>query len=365
MIKEGKIGVQEAICLSVIAISNRIFFTAPAVVDRAVGTAGWYMPLISAATAFLAFIFICMLLKRFPGKDLLEIFSISFGKVAGFIVSFTYSASFLVASGILVREFIDVLKIFIFTKTPQLALIAALVAVLAGAAYLGLESIARVARLATYILLFSLVALLIMASKSYKITNLFPIFGYGIDKTLIEGISRSSAYSEIIVLAVLAGSFQGVRHIKKAGNIALLMSSLIISSSIFFLQMAFPYETFQEQTVSLYILARLIKFGTFVQRLDPVLLFLWIATTIIASSIVFYCAVSSYCKTFRLQDTRPAIIPIGILLISVSIIPRDFTSVVDQYIELLRVFPIFLFYIIPLAALIVAAIRKKKGVSIK
>lgn len=362
MIKEGKIGVQEAVCLVIIAASNRVFFTAPTIVVQSAGTAGWYMSLIADITSIIFFTFIYLLLKRFPGRGLLEIFNITFGKFIGFLLSFVYSGSFLAATAILLREFYEILKSFALPNTPISILNGTMIAVIAVSVFWGLETIARVAKLGAFFMLFIYLLLLILSIQNFNFSNLFPILGYGIGNTAFQGITRSSAFSEVIVLAIFAGSLQGASHIKKAGYISLILSGLMVSLGIFCMQLIFPYYAFEEQVAPLYTLSTLIKYGSFFQRMDPAFLMLWLIVTVISSSIIFYSTVSSYCKTFRLQDKRPVIIPMSVILFVLTMIPEDLASVIYNYIEILRVFPIFLFYILPLAALITAIMRKKKGV---
>lgn len=361
MINEGKIGVQEAICLVVLSTGNRIFFTAPSVVAQATGNAGWYMAIISCAVTMLAFTFIYLLLKRFPGKDLLQVFRISFGGFFGTLIGVVYAGSFLTASGILLREFYEMLKSYVYPNTPISVLNATMVIAVSIIVFLGLESIARAGKLVAIISSFSYVSLLLLASQNYRLCNLFPFFGYGLGNTIMEGLTRSSAFSEVIILAVFAGSLQGPQHIKKAGFLSILLSGLVISSGLFCLTLVFTYYALQQQTAPLYELAILINYGDFLQRLDPAFLFLWVIITVISSSVVFYCAVSCFCKSFRLSDKRPVILPMAILLFAVTMIPSDLPSVVHDYIELLRIFPVFLFYILPLITLITAVLRHKKG----
>ncbi len=364
MIKEGKIGLQEAICLVVIATGNRVFFTAPTVLARAVGNTGWYMSIISNAVTLVSFTFIFLLLKRFPGKDILEIYKISLGRFIGTVFSFIYAGSFLTATGVLLREFFEMLKSYVFQNTPISYLNGAMVLLVSLTGILGLEAIARAAKLTAMTTLFGFTALLLLSIQNYKISNLFPILGYGIGKTLWEGVTRSSAFSEVIILAVIAGSLQGIQNIKKAGFLSILLSGAVVSIGIFCLTLVFPYYSFQELTAPLYTLATLINYGAFFQRLDPAFLFMWMMITGISSSIVFYCAVSSFCKTFRLQDKRPVILPMAVLLFAVTMIPPDLPSVVNEYIEILRLYPILLFYVLPLITLVIALLRKKKGVRI-
>ena len=174
------------------------------------------------------FYFYLFTAETLPRKDLLEIFDISFGRYIGFLFSFIYASSFLAASGILLREFYELLKSYVFPNTPISVINGTIIIILIVAAFLGLETIARTAKLAAFFALFGYLALLILSSQYFKLSNLFPVFGYGIGKTILEGFTRSSAYSEVIVLAVFAGSLQGVKNIKKAGYLSLVLSGLLV-----------------------------------------------------------------------------------------------------------------------------------------
>ncbi len=360
-INEGKFGVQEAVCLATISMSTKIFFTSPAFLTNYVGNAGWQMTLISTLTSIIAFSFIYILLKRFPGKDIIQIFDISLGRIIGFIFSFAFAAAFLEAAAMLLREFVDVIKVYVYRETPPDILIWTVVFAAVLSSFLGLETLARISKLTAYIMLVTYFILLLFAIPQYNPTNLFPFFGYGIDKTLIHGIRRSSAYEEVTILAVFAGSLQGTGYIKKAGFISLILSGFILTLGLLSFSMAYPYETTQELIAPIYVLARGIKYGTFFQRLDPIFLFLWIFASHIAISIVFYCAVSCYSKIFRLSDLRPVIGPMAILLYTLAMLPRDFASVIEGNVHNIREYGWAIFYVLPLISLIIAAIRKKKG----
>ncbi|HEX3030778.1 MAG TPA: endospore germination permease [Bacillota bacterium] len=361
MIKEGKFGVQEAVCLTTIAISTKIFFTSPGFLTRYVGNAGWYMTLISNMTAIAVFALICLLLKRFPGKSITEIFDLAMGRVLGFIFSLILTLAFVYSAGVIVREFADVSKTFTLPASPISMIIGGLVLVVLVAAFLGLETIARAAKLFGYVLLFMYISVLVLAAQHYEPGNLFPILGFGLDQTVIHGLKRSAAYEEVVILAVFAGSLQGVNHIRRAGFISLILSGLIISGGLLCFSLAFPVFTNQEVTSPMYILTRIIRYGTFFQRLDPIFLLLWTSATFITVSALFYASVSTYCKTFRLQDPRPVVIPMLVILFGFAIMPRDFATVVEGAVEGAREYGWVVFYGLHLFTLLVAVIRKKRG----
>lgn len=361
MIKEGKFGVHEATCLVTIAMTNKIFFSSPGFLTRSAGTSGWYLTIISTLVAVLGFVLTYLLLKRFPGKNVVQIYDIALGRLLGFIFSSTLMASFLVYAGMNTREFIDVIKVYSFPYTPPSFLIGSMLLIVAISAYLGIETIARVAKLAAYMALFAYLVLIVLSAGYSKFAHLFPILGYGMGKTVTTALSRTSAFGEVIILAVFAGSLQGASHIKKAGFISLILSGVLLSFAQLCFILVFSYTSTVEITAPLYVLVRLINYGSFFQRLDPLFLFLWVITTIVYISTLFYTTLSIYCKMFRLQDARPLIIPMAVIVFILALYPKDYSGVVTTYVPQLRTYGNFTFFIFPVIALIAAMIRKKKG----
>lgn len=359
MIQEGKIGVQEAICLATITISTKVFFTSPSFLARFVGTAGWYMTLISDATAVLGFVFVYILLKRFPGKNLIEVLDEALGRFTGFVFSLLLCAFILFLGAIQMREFIEVIKVFALPHTPPSFLISIFMLVIISLSYYGLETIARFSRLVGVILLVSLISVLIISSQNYEPRFLSPMLGYGLDRTVLHGIRRSSAYGEVIILAIFASSLQGVKHIRKAGIISLLLSGFVISSSILAFSLTFPYYSVQEITAPIYQMVRMIMYGSFIQRLDPIYIFLWNISTLITITCLFYASAIIYCRMFRIQDYKPIILPFAVTLFTLTLVPKDFPSVISSYVQLTRDLGWIFFFLLPIIALGAAIIRKK------
>lgn len=361
MISEGKFGVHEGVCLITIAISSKLFFTSPGQLTRFVGPAAWYTTLISVLTAILMFAIIFRLIKRFPGKSIVEIFYGCLGKKVGMIFALIYMTALLINGAIVSREFVDVMKVFIFPDTPTSYLIGALIISAIIAANLGLETIARIAKLSAYVLLSGYVLVLLLAIRDFNFSNMFPILGYGIEDVLIHGIRRSSVYEEVALLIVFATCFQGTKYIKKIGYTSLVISGMIISSGLLCFSLVFPYEVTQEITAPMYVVTRTLKYGSFFQRLDTLFVFIWIFTTIITVSLLLYASVSIYSKTFYIQDYKPILIPTGIILFTISLIPDNFEDVVLTYVQNWREYSTIAFYILPIITLVISLIRMKKG----
>ncbi|HAU31519.1 MAG: Spore germination protein [Desulfotomaculum sp. 46_296] len=81
MLREGKIGVFEAVCLISVAIVTKLFFTSPRQLVETVGSASWFGHIIAVCISTVGFLYIFLLMKRFPGQDLVSVFETVFGKV--------------------------------------------------------------------------------------------------------------------------------------------------------------------------------------------------------------------------------------------------------------------------------------------
>ncbi len=359
MIKEGKFGVQEAMWLCAITISSKVFYTSPGLVASIVGNASWYMTLISMTTAIIGFTFIYLLLKRFPNKDIIAIFNDTMGGILGFVFSGILGLYLLFVAVSTISEFNEVVKAYVFPLTPSYVIIGLFSVGVLVLCLLGLESLARFAKLSVYAMLFGFALILLLGIQNYDINRLFPIFGYGIDKVFINGIARSSAYGEVIILAVFAKSLQGAQYIKKAGYASLIISGISISLSLLAFTLSFPYYTAMEIVAPMYQMATLIDYGRFVQRVEPIFLFIWFLSSFIAVTGVFYCFVSIYCKMFRIQDMRPIIIGSSIILFSGSVIQSNIGVSAALTIQNIRQYGWIPPFILPLISLVVGLIRKR------
>jgi len=358
MIKEGKFGVQEAVWLTTIAISAKVFFSSPAMLTGIVGNTGWYMTIISAAIALIGFLFIYLLLKRFPKKDIVEIFDLSLGRIFGFIFSGVLALYMLFVSITRLSEFNEVLRVYVFPLSPNWYIIGIFIVCVTIMSWLGLESIARFSKLLAYFMLAGFVIVLALGTQNYNINNLYPIFGRGLGKTITTGIVRSSVYGEVIILAIFAKTFQGVKYIKKEGIISICLSAFLISLSLLAFTLTFPYYTAKEITAPMYEMATLIDYGRFIQRVEPIFLFIWIISSLISTTIVFYSFVWIFCKMFRIQDKRPVILGASVIVYAAALMHKDIISVISVNVQFMRNYGSIVF-ILPLLVLIIAAIRKK------
>lgn len=360
MSKEGKFGYHEAISMIVITISMKVFFTSPAVLVSIVGTSGWYMNIISMLTAIVAFLILYLLLKRFNKKNLMEISEAVLGKVLGSVFLIVLAAFLILIASINMREFIEVLKVYVLPESPPSFIMTLFAISIAALSFMGLETIARFSKFIIYILGLGYILVVLLSAQNFTPRQLYPILGYGLDKTIITGLTRSSGYAEIIVLGIIASSLHGFKEIKRIGLWGLLISGVIISSAMLAFSLVFPYTTGQEICSPMYDMAALVDYGGFLQRLEPIFLFLWNFGTFISVTVLFYASIMVYCHVFKMDDKRPVILPMITILFCLNLIPRGISEVIYGAIQQIRARSWMICFVFPLLLLIVAIIRKKK-----
>ena len=361
MSKEGKFGVQEAVWLCVFTLIAKLFFTSPSIVAANVGPAGWYMTLLSAITALAFFALIVILLRRFPDSGLIEIYELVLGRIFGSVVSAVLGAYLMYLLFQNITEFQEVLHLYVLRNSPDWFIISAFVISMTITSFLGLEGLVRTAKLFSFFIVTSFLILLILAAGDYNTSNLFPILGFGIKKTLVYAVLRSSAYGEIIILAVFAGSLQGTDYVKKAGFTALIIAGVIFTLSFLAYVLTFPFYIGQEVVSSMYELTQMIDRGRFLQRIEPIFLFLWVITTLISCTAIFYTSFSIYCEIFRIRDKRPIIVGWSIIVFFACLIESNLSGSLYTGIQTIRQVGSIPFFALPILTLVISLVRKKRG----
>ena len=304
-------------------------------------------------------------MKRFPNKELGEIFEIVTGKFLGKVLALVFSGYFVYYAGSSLREFVEMIKAYVLPYTPPSAIIATFLVVVVFFAYVGLEGIARMSYICFVIVIIGIALILILPLPFYKFDNLFPIAGYSLQTTLYAGLLRTSAYSDVIFLAFIINAIHGTKQFKKVGLISLSLSGAIISLTILCSLLAFEYTQARENLSTLFQLSRIIYFNRFFQRVESIFIFIWVVASIVNVALAFYMAASIFCKTFNVPNHRPSLLLFAFCTFTVTLLPESLSEVVEKNVLFLRQYSIFITYLIPLLVLLLALIRGKKGEKIK
>lgn len=361
MLQEGRFGLFGAVCLTSIMITSKLFYTSEGMILNETGTSAWQSSLISAFTSMLFFTIMYWLIQRYPGKNLFEITELVLGRFIGILFGAVYSLYLIFYAGTNLREFVEMIKAYNLPYTPTSIIIVSVLSVVLIISYYGLECLTRISIIFFIPIILGLVSIFLLAAPQYDITLLRPYWGYGITNTFKIGFLRSSAYSEIVRLAIIIASLQNLKTFRRAGYISIAISGTIFAGGTALYIMAFGYFQGSENIAGIFELARGIYFNRFFQRIESLFLFMWVISSIISISGAFYIGISSFCKTFKINNHHPLLLPFAILVFIVTMQPMNLAEVIEVNLKITRQYSLFVFYFVPLITLLIAAILGKKG----
>lgn len=353
-----KIGQSEAIALLVTAISTKVLLGYPAVMVNYGGEAAWMIIIFSGLITLGFFLLITKFIALFPEQSLPAAAEEVVGPYLGGLIVLIILSNWVFSVALTLRIFSETMLIVALPETPLSVIVVTLLLSAGIAAYLGFNTIARASYLAFPFTAGSILLMLLLTYPQWEFDYLFPLFGTGLDQILKYGALRSSDFRELNLLFFFPLLFYP-KQIRSIG-----MASVIISTAIFFLVvitylLSFPSTIENEPYLPLYMMARSVYLGRFIQRIELLFALFWVVSGLLWISLGFYGAAFLISQWLKLPDYRPLLLPVGILIFALAFLPANLPDASIWSNELtgnISFLPNFT--IIPLL-LIIAKIRRK------
>lgn len=360
-LKEGKISSHGLFNIVVILLLTKLFLGIPRALVIEAGSAGWLLILMSAIVAGVGIFVLTKLLKRFPGKNIVEISELVWGVPGRVFTSLIIFLLFLYISTVVVREFAETMLTTVLPGTPISIIILTFVVTMIFGAYKGIEVITRSAVLLFPFIAVGILSILFLTANFINLNNLFPIFGEGLTKIAYHAPGKSSIFIDIIFIGLIASSvsdFENIpRQLWKGFFISVVMFVLVQVVYISVMNVSAGEKLY----IPLYHLAKIIYMGRFVQRIEALYIFVWFFSGALQLTISLYGAAVSLSTGFKIPIFQPLLFPLGLLVFSLSFIPSGILAAVYLDINALREYGAIPGWGIPLALLLTSFIRKKGG----
>ncbi|OIQ56539.1 spore germination protein YndE [Moorella thermoacetica] len=304
--------------------------------------------------------------RRFPRESPLQYASRVLGRWPGtcFNIIFLWYALHLAA--LVLRNVVDLYKLIVLPQTPVEVVAGVFAGLAAYAVRLGIEAPARLGELLTP---FIIVAILVLTALAVSVPGLvhwealFPVMERG-PLPVLRGVYPTFVYPFgetvffLVLLPFLTEPRKSFAPFARAVIIVTLLTTLVLVRNLIVLGAS---ETARMNYPSL-IAIQMINIGVFLQRLEPVIIFVWSFTILLKLIVVYYTFTLGTAQLLGLRDYRPLVLPAGVLLTFLSL------SLYDNFSQMLtfagRVYPFYFlpaYLIYPVTLLLVAKIRKIKG----
>ncbi|MFJ6208832.1 endospore germination permease [Lysinibacillus sp. NPDC092081] len=302
--------------------------------------------------------------NRTPTLTFVEANEKILGRFFGKFTSIGFILIALLSAGELLYFIGIFMKTEIMPETPTMAFAFLFSIIIMYAAFLGIEVFARSAEILFPIFILIFIFFVVCISPSIKIENLQPIMETPKKSIFFSMILFISLFS--FPLAMLLTIFPSAVNVQKSAQKGFYIGSIIggivlvtiITLSILVLG---PANT-ASRTFPSYSLAQRISIGNFLQRIEVIMAAMWIISIYIRTFMYFYAAVIGIAQICKINNHRPLIFPLGMIILGLSQIVHP--NIIHSDIYNREIWPIFSFVFmifLPLVLLIVAKIRKING----
>lgn len=308
-------------------ISSQIglgILTLPSILAKKVGHDGWIPVLLSGMAVLFLVIPIIGLLKRFPGKSILDINVLVYGKIIGMLLNLLLVAYLIFSTGISTRIFVELINIIVLKETPKIVIS---LLIISPTFYFTVKGLKVVCRFANLLYLAHVLMLLtfLLILRNVRFTYLLPVAKPGFLE-LIKAMP-CTAYS-FLGFELAAIFYPNV--INKEHTMKHIIIGIIYTAIFFTLITVVPVLLFGEDKLKLLVfpifnIEQAIRVPV-IERLDLFFIIFWFAT--MAASVRTYFFSSFYCvlKLFNIQRKKLLIFSIILITLIVGRIPPNFES---------------------------------------
>lgn len=355
-----KIGKWEIIALTMNVICTQIFLNLPRIMIESSGTAAWIQTLYVSAIAFSLFAIISKLYLKHKEMDLIDIAEKIGGSIGRIIVGMIFTGYVFFTTIIFLREFAENLKTISLRESPISFVYVFFLACLIAGAIAGINAVARLNGFFVPIIASGFLIILFLVFPYYNFNNLLPIMGDGFNSIFITGASRVSIYTGVLILFFLKPFLKDYRDFNKVGYITLGFATVFLTLSSFVYLLVFQYPITNEGFLPIYLMANLVKFGRFFERIEAIFVFIWAMAAFLYLSTLFTFVCYLFKKTFKLTNYKPLIAAITILVFNVSLLPPNLVTSVEIETIYIRNLGWIIGFAFPLLILFIAMFFKKK-----
>lgn len=344
------------IIMTIIGVS---VFNIVHIVAKYGGNDGWLIiAAFGIAHIFIAFLFVG-LNSRFPGKTFPEYIQEIIGVIPGKLLVFLIACYIMFNLSYEVREFTEVAKMFLLQRTPSEIIILSLILVCVYVVRGGVESVGRLVEITFPILFIPFFLVLIPGLPNTDISNLLP-FGSDILTKLQRMLpSAPRAFRGIEYILFYIGFMEKPQKAYKPVAWGLIfVTGFYTLVSIIGLS-AFGVKSATKAIWPLLLYIRNISIpGLFIERLDGIILSLWVITVFTTIVTGFFIVTYSLSEIFNTKEQKQYALPLMIVIYYLALQPAGLAELYQWGDWIFKYISSTFIYIVPIVVLMIAAVRR-------
>ena len=321
----------------------------------------WIATIIAMVMACLIILVYGRISKLFPEKNIYEILDFPFGKVFSKIISLFFLWYSFSLGALVLRNSSEFARIISLPETPICVFALSAIILNIWSVRGGIELLGRFLAIFFPIYIMMIAAVTFLSIPLFDFDNLKPILYEGINPVLKASFQIFTfPFAETVIFLCLMGSLRKGSSVYKVYYISLLIAGilLLVVAVRSILVLGVPNNIIQK--FASYASARLIKIGTFLQRIEASVAIVFMISGFTKTTVCMYTATKGLVHLFNIKDYRKLAAPVGILMALYSIIiHKDAAEMVEWANKIYPYYAIPFQIFIPVIVWITAEIKSK------
>lgn len=362
MSPEENVSPYQLTLLLITVVGGSAFFMLPGGAAKLAERDAWLTPIIATFPGAVAARIAIALAHRYPGQTFARYSREILGKYAGGALGFLLSLLTLHVSSVVLREVGEFLVSQIMPETPIAAFVSCVAFAAGYAAWHGLEVIARVNELVLPAGVFSGLLFLVLLLPQVDFGVFLPFLEEGLLRAIYGATLPTAFRVQLGVLCVLAPQVSQQASLLKAAGAANLFLGAILTLTVVVVVGVLGTAAAANASFATFKSSELIRYGEFFERLDAIIMVLWILLSALKTSILYYCSSVLAAHSLGLSNFRPLVWPVAVLSTTLSLLQfKDFLSLLKFMERIAFVETATMFVVLPALLLLVESVLGKRG----
>jgi len=321
-------------------------------------TAVWIAILIASVIMLCLFLLIAYLLKRYEGRNIIEIVSLVMGRPFGILYGIILGAYFCFFTGIHIRESAEILKIYGLSLTPMYIVAGLILLSAVIMNFFGGQAIVKSAGFFFVIIISGIILITLLGLNRYHLDNLVPVLGNGISDITKNSLFMTSLFDSVIILFLFAPAFPNTAKMKKSGVLSIVLTAAAYALLCLCFIMMFSPSIASKMMSGFIEMGRSSYYNHFFYRFESILLFFLIFSSTILASIGLFIAKESFIFTFKFKPLKAITIICAVPVLIVMFIPANTLDLNQKFLPVIRQYSVFFMAGFPLLVLITSTLKR-------
>jgi spore germination protein KB len=300
---------------------------------------------------------------HYPGQTFIQFSQQVLGKWLGRFWVLPYLAFWMVSMGNILRSVVDFIIMALFKETPiVVVIIGVFIAVAFAVITNGITTIGRCAELMGPLIVVMFISIYILSFSNLDYNFLLPIAVDNSPLKLIKGaLNMMELYGDSYLIVMIYGFLDKQKGVIPRIYIGFGLAMCFILLTIIFILLTFGPGMAAKMQYPLYELVRYIEVGEFLQRIEVVMIGMWIFSVFVKLGFYLFCISYGTAQWLGIKKWKILVIPVSLIAIWAAGLPSSLLTTRVIFLRFIDpvILPI-LYVIMPLIMWLMILLHKKK-----